>query len=619
MTGNRASLAACFIRTFFLAWIWLAVIRGLLIIQSGVLPSLPGTLGGDIAGAFLLAVLLHLSAGVVRALLIAALGVALYVAGMHLTAHGTLFQLASAGKGMDSTFITGSLLNIYLITLPGYLTLAWLLHWLHRKWVPATEPAPVLLITSAVLVTGLYTLSFPSLTTPANNVVASTVAQVPGALLNPVGTAIGDETTELSEQLDRRTNFFHQQTSNFQNPEPPNVLLIMIEGLSGGYLPKVSQYHNLQPIVSLNTLEATFDAFGFRVYNNVLSMERQTDRGTFALVCGRYPDLRRASEKMLAVAEDKANPDCLPEKLKAQGYTTAYWQAAPIEYMKKDQFMPRAGYESVTGAEAFAHEQEQEGWGPPDPTFFPDIAERLGELDSQPGPWFVTTLNVGTHHPFNIGTEAEQELEAEQAKQSPDEETTGLPAAQVARKKAMVVMANSLERFLTQLEQEGLLDKTLVIVTSDESGGFVRDDHETLPLNSNLGVLAIRSPGRPDLSDFAPENRIVAQFDIPMTILDATGHGHLAGNMLGRSLLSEPTEPARDLMLADTYTGMKYFLRESGTLLACTELTTRCSNWAFDPDRLFGSLQQSEDEPFLSLDERLALLEKATLLTPEGE
>ncbi|BEH14204.1 MULTISPECIES: LTA synthase family protein [Marinobacter] len=619
MTGNRASLAACFIRTFFLAWIWLAVIRGLLIIQSGVLPSLPGTLGGDVAGAFLLAVFLHLSVGVVRALLITALGVALYVAGMHLTAHGTLFQLAFAGKGMDSTFITGSLLNIYLITLPGYLVLAWLLHWLHRKWVPTSERAPVLLISSAVLVTGLYTLSFPSLTTPANNVVASTVAQVPGTLLNPVGTAIGDETTELSEQLDRRTNFFHQQTSNFQNPEPPNVLLIMIEGLSGGYLPKISQYHNLQPIVSLDTLEATFDAFGFRVYNNVLSMERQTDRGTFALVCGRYPDLRRPSEKMLAVAEDKANPDCLPGKLKDQGYTTAYWQAAPIEYMKKDQFMPRAGYENVTGAEAFGHAQEQDGWGPPDPTFFPDIAERLSELDSQRGPWFVTTLNVGTHHPFNIGPEAEQELEAEQANQSPSEETTGLPATQMARKKAMVVMANSLERFLTQLEQEGLLDNTLVIVTSDESGGFVRDDHETLPLNSNLGVLAIRSPGRPDLSEFAPENRIVAQFDIPMTILDATGNGHLAGDMLGRSLLSEPTEPARDLMLADTYTGMKYFLRESGTLLACTELTTRCSNWAFDPDRLFGSLQQTEDEPFLSFDERLALLEKATLLTQEGE
>ncbi|MFB2763620.1 LTA synthase family protein [Marinobacter shengliensis] len=619
MTGNQGSLAACFIRTFFLAWIWLVVIRGLLVIQSGVIPSLPGTLGGDIAGAFLLAVFLHLSAGIVRALLITALGVALYVAGMHLTAHGTLFQLAFAGKGMDSTFITGSLLNIYLITLPGYLALAWLLHWLHRKWVPATKRAPALLIISAVLVTGLYTLSFPSLTTPANNVVASTVAQIPGALLNPVGTAIGNESAELSRQLDKRTNFFHQQTTNFQNPEPPNVLLIMIEGLSGGYLPKISQYHSLQPVVSLDTLETTFDAFGFRVYNNVLSMERQTDRGTFALVCGRYPDLRRPSEKMLAVAEGKANPDCLPEKLKNQGYTTAYWQAAPIEYMKKDQFMPRAGYENVTGAEVFGHPQEQDGWGPTDPEFFPDIAERLADLSNQPGPWFVTTLNVGTHHPFNIGPDAEQELKAKQTKQSPGEETTGLPAAQVARQNAMVVMANALERFLTKLEQEGLLDNTLVIVTSDESGGFVRDDHETLPLNSNLGVLAIRSPGRPDLSDFAPENRIVAQFDIPMTILDATGNGHLAGNMLGRSLLSEPTEPTRDLILADTYTGMKYFLRESGTLLACTELTTRCSSWAFDPDRLFGSLQKTEDEPFLSLDERLALLEKATLLTPEGD
>ncbi|KPQ30272.1 MAG: phosphoglycerol transferase [Marinobacter excellens HL-55] len=615
MEKNRAFSLACFTQTFFLALVWLLIARGLLIAQSGVVPSLQGTLGGDIAGAFILAVLLQLSGGILRGILITLLGCALYVAGMHLGTHGTLFKLAFASKGMDTTFITGSLLNLYLLTLPGYLVLAWLLHRLHRQWIPVSNRQPALLLAGTVLVIITYSLSFPSLTTPANNVVASTLAQIPGAILNPVGTAIGDETAEISEPLKSRTNFFHQEVGNQAHTSRPNVLLILIEGLSGGYLPSVSEYHNLTPAVSLDTLEATFDEFGFRIYKNMLSMERQTDRGTYTLVCGRYPDLRRPSEKLQSVASSSVTPDCLPEKLRDQGYNTAYWQAAPIEYMNKDAFMSQAGYDDVTGANTFIEGEESDGWGPPDPEFFNNIAQRLRQMDEQEAPWFVTSLNVGTHHPFKIGEQAEQELASEQL--ASDADTLTLPQAQTPRRNAMRVMAQSLDRLLADLEQAGVLDNTLVIVSSDESGGFIRDDHESLPLNSNLGVLAIRPPSKAYLDQLAPDNRIVTQLDIPITILDVTGHGDKAGRMIGRSLLTTDIAKSRDIMLADTYTGMKYFLRETGTLLACTELMTRCSTWSFDPERLFGSLQEVEGDPFLTIEERFALTESATLQTPQ--
>ncbi|WP_323750625.1 LTA synthase family protein [Marinobacter sp.] len=613
MTKLRQLTDHALTRTFLLSFGWLMSIRGLLILQSGVIPSMPGTLGGDIAGAVLLTLMLQGSRGILRGLIVIALGCALYVAGMHLTAHGTLFQLAFAGKSMDSTFIMGSLLNGYLVTLPAYLAMAWLLHWLHRRWIPVSRPRALPFAGAAAATLIVYTLSFPSLTTPANNLVASTLAQIPGALINPVGTAIGNDKVELSRALKNRTHFFHQQVSARNISPQPNILLIMIEGLSGGYLPSVRDYHGLSPVVSLEDLEQTFNDLGFRIYKNVLSMERQTDRGTFTLTCGRYPDLRRSSEKVSLVASEHATPDCLPEKLTVQGYHTAYWQAAPIAYMNKDQFMPQAGYMDVTGAEVFTGTNEAEGWGPPDPVFFTNIATRLRALNRQQKPWFVTTLNVGTHHPFNIGDKYERRLASQQA-ESNHETVLPIPSPQTARKNAMQVMATTLGNFLRQLEQEGILDNTMVIVTSDESGGFIREDHETLPLNNNVGMLAVKPAAQDSLSYYAPDTSLISQLDVAISILDASGHGSTAGGMIGTSLLAMDSEPARDILLADTYTGMKYFLRNQGKLLACTELMTRCATWAFNPDRIFGTLAETDEEPFLTLEERLALIENANQL-----
>ncbi|MEX2474172.1 LTA synthase family protein [Marinobacter sp.] len=605
-----------FLLTLLLAFGWLLLIRAGVILQSGVWPSPVGSFGGDLAGAFILAVLLTITKGPFRAALVVLLGCAAYVAGMHLTAHGTLFQLAFAGKSMDPTFITGSLINVYLFLLPFYIALAWALHKAHRALITDPPRGFAGLTVSAIAVVAIYSVSFPSLTTPANNVVASVFSQIPGTIVNPLGVAIGDEAVESDESLESRTNFFHQQITSRPNGDNPNVLLIMIEGLSGGYFPSISEYHGLKPAVILDDLESTLHDRGFRLYQNTLSLERQTDRGTFAILCGRYPDFRRPSTKMLDVAEDRTHPDCLPGKLRDNGYHTAYWQAAPLQYMKKDEFMPKAGFIDVTGAERFDSEDAIDGWGPPDPVYFSDIAERLTKLDQRTSPWFVTLLNVGTHHPYDIGEKAEQELMADQSESLAAQ---ALTQPQQARRNAMKVMEKTLTKFLDTLQSHGILDNTLVILTSDESGGFVREDHETLPLNSNLGVLAVRPANVERLDRYAAESAITAQLDVPMTILDATGHGDQAGNMVGRSLLVANDRKRRDILLADTYTGLKYFLRESGQLLSCTEMLTRCTSWSFDPKRVFGSFQESEEPPFLSLEERLALFESAAVPDPAGE
>lgn len=62
---------------------------------------------------------------------------------------------------------------------------------------------------------------------------------------------------------------------------------------------------------------------------------------------------------------------------------------------------------------------------------------------------------------------------------------------------------------------------------------------------------------------------------------------------------------------------MKFFLRESGSLLACTESLVRCQTWQFTPGRLFGSLSPTDQEPFLTLEQRLHLFDESAKL-PQG-
>lgn len=609
MTFFSGLLSKRFAATVLLALVWLLIVRASYVVQSGLWPNPAISVLSDVVGALLLAVLLTVTRGMLRALFIGLLGCAAFAAGMHLAVHGTLFRLTLIGRGADPTFLVGSLVSPELIWLPLYLGFAWLLHRLHRHLVPEPPAGRGGLLTALAALVLVYAGAMPSLTTPANNVVASSLAQIPVATAASIAAGMGAHQNTRGEEVGTDTRFFHQKVAAPEVDDPPNVLLIMVEGMSGGYFPEVSDYHDLDPAVRLEQLQGYLTQHGYRIYRNALSMERQTDRGTFAILCGGYPNVSPEADKLPKVAKQEARIDCMPEHLSSAGYHTAYWQAAPLEYLEKHRFMPRIGFDEVTGAEVFAAPEDTQGWGPPDPVYFKTIGERLQRLDAEREPWMVTLLNVGTHHPFDVGGAEVRDL--------PPRSDTPLDRIepQQARRQAMNVMEESLTDFLNELATTGVLDNTLVIVTADESGGFVRQDQEALPLSNNIGALAVRPPDGESLEQYAGRDRIVAQVDIPLTILDAAGIGHRGGDMIGRSLLAEPGR-GRDLLLADTYTGMKYFLRESGRLLACSELTTRCTSWRFNPDRLFGSLERTDDPPFLTLRERLRLIEQANYIEP---
>lgn len=596
---------------------WLLLMRGIMLVHSGVWPNPGWVLLADVVGAVVLALLLSVvRISWIRLPLILLMGAAFYGAGAHMGAHGTIFRVSHAGKLVDPVLVTSSVATPWLLLLPVYCALAYLLHRLHLRIDPRPPVRPFLRLAVAGVCIAAYGVSVTSLTYPANNVVVSSLAQIPGSVAGLGGPPAAERIEPLSSEI--RDLFFHHEVRGGRFGDQPNILVVVIEGLSAGYLPTVAEYHELSPAVQLPMLEEQLERRGFRIYRNVLSMQRQTDRGSYSMLCGTYPRLGTTPPEMTDIAAGEADPTCVPEVLARNGYRTGYLQAAPLEFMNKDRFMPEAGFERVDGAGYFRSGDDTEGWGPGDDVFFAGATDWLETLDADDGPWFAVTLNAGTHHPFPAGA-AERKIEdGNEASQDSKGE-----AIQPDRQAAFSVMARELSRFLDRLAAKEILENTLVIITSDEAGGFLRGEEGPRMLDGNFGALAVRPPGGGPLDDFARRDALVATLDIALTTLDAAGlaeRSEPAGQMIGRSLLVRQPSKTRGLLLGDAYAGYIVFLRESGELIACGEGLVRCTTWRFEPQRLFGSLNEDVSAaPYLEFGTRQQLVDHAAIIEPSSD
>ncbi len=330
-----------------------------------------------------------------------------------------------------------------------------------------------------------------------------------------------------------------------------NILLIILEGLSGAYVDAPAAANGRAPAYDLPHLnrlaEDNIHASTF------ITMQRQTNRGEYALLCGDYPKLLSEQPKMsdlIALPEAR----CLPAALREGGYATTYLQAAPLSFMMKDRFLPRIGYERVLGEEAFDRARARNRWGVDDRTLFDRALEMVEELRAGGRPWFLTLLTVGTHHPFNIPagyTGAAGTSDAERAFTYQDE---------------------AVGAFMAALHDSQALEETLVLIVSDESAGVARGvDDLTRLLSQAWGYLAAITPSGERLRLESP----ILQADIPLSVLDYLGLGDRSAGFAGRSLFRHYAAP-RPFAFGNTFLRSVGLFNGSRRLVVCREDLTGC-------------------------------------------
>ena len=279
-----------------------------------------------------------------------------------------------------------------------------------------------------------------------------------------------------------------------------NLLIIVLEGIPGLYHPEIgAAFTAPPPEISMDKLAAaTPEAM---LIPDFVTHSHQTIRGLYALLCG---DFSKQSWDMPKAYELQSHPEragqCLPAWMATAGFATHYLQGADLNFMGKDWVMPMLGFQNVHGKEWFKEKNPFPfNWGVVDEVFFRGAAGYIAALETKGQPWMLTLLTVGTHQPYAV----------------PD----AIAARYTNRKIATVALLDkAVADFVQTLRKRGILENTLVLITSDESHGAEQADWVS---SWGLGVVLIPGEKAPRLKKGGyglvdTEVSILDYFGLPM-------------------------------------------------------------------------------------------------------
>ena len=456
----------------------------------------------------------------------------------HIRELGALARLTYAGFVADPTFLLGSglafshpvVFSLVLIVSCGVVWASPQRPRFERPWLWAAV-AVVIFGASAAIPRDRRFSEWRQ-----TNVVAAQAGRMIAAAFSR-----NDPTTTLHRTV--QADLSGESTIN-PSPRASNVLLVILEGVSGAYLPSLRDRHGETNAISMPRLDQV--AENGLSWSTFINHQRQTNRGEYAILCGDYPKLVGGEPKMTELI-GAGRLDCLPAILRESGYATAYLQAAPMSFMLKDQFMPQAGFEIAEGDSFFKDPYNRNHWGVDDLAFFEQSIGMLEQLKHEERPWFLTLLTVGTHHPFN----APQDFQSDHERGSDGW--------------AMDYLDRAVGLFIRELEDLGFLEDTLVLITSDESREKKpHESDEASMLSQSWGFLIALTPS----GDSGVVDEPFMQLDLPISILDYLDLPDAAGRLGGRSAFRRYST-ARDLLWGNTYLDLAAGLSSSGELVFC--------------------------------------------------
>lgn len=192
----------------------------------------------------------------------------------------------------------------------------------------------------------------------------------------------------------------------------------------------------------------------------------------------------------------------LPQMLKDEGYTTAFFHGAPNTTLGFKAFTNSIGFEHYYGMDEYPRKDDFDGtWAIYDEPYLQYFADQSNRIASRGKPFFLTVFTASSHEPFPI----------------PEKHKNTFTRGEIPMHKSISYADYSIRRYFDKVKDQPWFNNTIFVFTADHTGVSHRKDY-----NNDMGRFLIPiffyTPGG-QLPVKCDSTRLVQQTDITPTVL----------------------------------------------------------------------------------------------------
>lgn len=224
----------------------------------------------------------------------------------------------------------------------------------------------------------------------------------------------------------------------------PNIVLITMEGVSA----EVFKIHNGDSSY-MPFLESMLDSSYY--FANAFSVGSRTEQGLGAMLTGSLATPFNNVTDNVSTLSDLPS---IVSSLNDRKYHTRFVFGGNVEFANMRAYLYEIGFDTIIDINHFPKEQQKQSLGAPDQFLFEEL---LSQFEVMKAPFFLHTLTLSTHEPFDI---------------------PGLKTYASEKKmylQSVRYLDKQLERFFSKIKKEKKLDNTLFIITSDHAHKMPND------------------------------------------------------------------------------------------------------------------------------------------------
>jgi len=317
---------------------------------------------------------------------------------------------------------------------------------------------------------------------------------------------------------------------------PPHVVLVVMESFNTHLLRWQSADFDL-----LGPLESYWERGWF--FPRFLPSDNGSAGSILSLIVNLpyRPGTKQLSQSNL---RDHVFPTSAARAFADRGYEPRFLYGGPLEWRKLGPFLPPQGFVEAAGQAQILHELGLDPdlangeWGVWDEHLFAAAERRLREATA---PQFLILFTTTHHPPHELPWDAQ--LPTLIPPQALLERADGLDPLQRAQLRTYQYACHELGKFLGRLEEDGLLDRTVVAATGDHTMGMGIPFAASEVLLERAVPLFVLAPDR-IAAAFKPELlRPGSHKDVIPTLLHLAGGAGEGYRGIGSSMLDEAADP----------------------------------------------------------------------------